>query len=308
MDTEPQKRKRRFLKYAALFALLLFAVFVVEFRVIDRVHFALLECQNEEEWKTRSLWLPDYRLVREIAIPEIEQHLSGLTWNEDTGTLFAVTNNPPRIFELSPSGGVLRRIALRGFSDTEAVEYVGDGRYVIGEERKRSLVLARIDGNTSEIRAEGLPRMALDAGYVANWGLEGVAWNPADRKLYVTNERFPVHIHEITGFPPAPGAAAVPVSIGSDEPRDARLFVSDLAGLDFVHGNRHLLALSEASKLVIELDETGRPISSLSLLWGHGMTGWAPQPEGVALDDQGTLYLVSEPNLFYVFKKQESQP
>ncbi|MNF18644.1 hypothetical protein D3C80_2228470 [compost metagenome] len=57
---------------------------------------------------------------------------------------------------------------------------------------------------------------------------------------------------------------------------------------------------------MIELDVDGRPISSLSLLGGmQGLERSVPQAEGVAMDEAGTLYLVSEPNLFYVFRKAE---
>ena len=35
----------------------------------------------------------------------------------------------------------------------------------------------------------------------------------------------------------------------------------------------------------------------------HGLQKTVPQAEGIAVDDDGTLYIVSEPNLFYVFKK-----
>ncbi|HBB22902.1 MAG TPA: DNA-binding protein, partial [Pseudomonas sp.] len=31
----------------------------------------------------------------------------------------------------------------------------------------------------------------------------------------------------------------------------------------------------------------------------------APQPESVALDNDGTLYVVSEPNLVYSFRREE---
>jgi uncharacterized protein YjiK len=35
----------------------------------------------------------------------------------------------------------------------------------------------------------------------------------------------------------------------------------------------------------------------------QGLQKTVPQAEGIAMDDDGTMYLVSEPNLFYVFKK-----
>ena len=37
----------------------------------------------------------------------------------------------------------------------------------------------------------------------------------------------------------------------------------------------------------------------------HGLKRGVPQAEGLAIDDQGVLYLVSEPNLFYRFAKPQ---
>ena len=89
-----------------------------------------------------------------------------------------------------------------------------------------------------------------------------------------------------------------------DLKRDRRLFVRDLSSLQYDEGSGHLLALSDESRLVLELDVDGEPISSLSLLRGmQGLKRSVPQAEGLAMDEAGTLYLVSEPNLFYVFRK-----
>ncbi|MNR08668.1 hypothetical protein D3C85_1248360 [compost metagenome] len=67
-----------------------------------------------------------------------------------------------------------------------------------------------------------------------------------------------------------------------------------------------MLALSDESRLILELDVSGRPLSTMSLGKGRqGLQKTVPQAEGIAVDDDGTLYLVSEPNLFYVFKKPQ---
>lgn len=86
--------------------------------------------------------------------------------------------------------------------------------------------------------------------------------------------------------------------------RDKGLFVRDLSSLQFDERTGHLLALSDESRLVLELDVDGKPISTLSLLRGqNGLKKSVPQAEGIAMDDNGVLYLISEPNLFYVFEK-----
>ena len=87
--------------------------------------------------------------------------------------------------------------------------------------------------------------------------------------------------------------------------RDSKLFVRDLSSLQFDERSGHLLALSDESQLVLELDVQGKPLASMSLRKGfQGLSQSVPQAEGIAMDDAGTLYLVSEPNLFYVFEKQ----
>ena len=77
-----------------------------------------------------------------------------------------------------------------------------------------------------------------------------------------------------------------------------------MSSLQYDERSGHLLALSDESRLILELDVDGRPLSTMSLSKGRqGLQKTVPQAEGIAMDDDGTMYLVSEPNLFYVFKK-----
>ncbi|MCK1978000.1 SdiA-regulated domain-containing protein, partial [Jeotgalicoccus huakuii] len=66
----------------------------------------------------------------------------------------------------------------------------------------------------------------------------------------------------------------------------------------------HLLALSADSNMLLELDEQGQQVSFMTLLGGfNGLRDTIPRAEGVAMDDKGNLYMVSEPALFYRFRK-----
>jgi uncharacterized protein YjiK len=101
-----------------------------------------------------------------------------------------------------------------------------------------------------------------------------------------------------------PGSPNV-LEVTSSKQRDAGLFVRDLSSLQFDERSGHLLALSDESRQILELDTEGRPVGNVSLSKGSmGLSKSVPQAEGIAMGDDGTLYLVSEPNLFYVFRKK----
>ncbi|WP_206212420.1 SdiA-regulated domain-containing protein, partial [Pseudomonas viridiflava] len=96
------------------------------------------------------------------------------------------------------------------------------------------------------------------------------------------------------------------LQVRTDPERDKRLFLTDLSSLYYDVGSQHLWALSDESKMVVELDQKGEPLSSLNLRAGNqGLKADIPQAEGMAMGSNGDLFLVSEPNLFYRFKKSE---
>src|SRR5690606_35178138 len=69
----------------------------------------------------------------------------------------------------------------------------------------------------------------------------------------------------------------------------------------------HLLLLSDESRMVVEYDQQGVPVSMLGLRRGsHGLARSIPQAEGLAIDSQRRVYIASEPNLFYRFVPEGS--
>ncbi len=292
-----------------LAALLLAAVAAQQLRLFERGWFVVQEWRHAAEWRDKSIWLPDYvATLQAWPIVGLEDDVSALTYDPDRRSLFTVTNQQPRIVELSLDGRILRQVPLVGFGDPEAIEYISPDLYVITDERLQRLVKVRLTESTPYIDAADSQQLSLGIGLNGNKGFEGLAYDSQGQRLFVAKERDPVSIYEIHGFPHTNPDKPFAVHVVDDPKRDARLFVRDLSSLQYDERSGHLLALSDESRLVLELNADGKPISGLSLLGGQqGLKKGVPQAEGLAMDDAGTLYLVSEPNLFYVFKKKLAQ-
>ena len=286
-----------------LVALLAAGFAAQHFRLFERTWFQISQMWHPAN--PDAINLGDYRAVMQGKVIEgLEDDVSALTFDPLRKSLFTVTNKKAELIELSLDGRVLRRIALVGFGDAEAVEFIGENTYVITDERQQRLIKVKVDENTRVLDARDAEQLTLGINQSGNKGFEGLAYDSVGKRLFVAKERDPMLIYEVRGFPQANPQQPYATHVVSNPRRDARLFVRDLSSLQFDERTGHLLALSDESKLLLELGLDGQPISTLSLKKGkHGLTRSVPQAEGVAMDDEGTIYVVSEPNLFYVFKK-----
>ncbi|MFB4392826.1 MULTISPECIES: SdiA-regulated domain-containing protein [unclassified Pseudomonas] len=284
-----------------LSTLLVLGVAGQQFRLFERGWFNLKTWWQPSE---QSIGLDRYQVVVEAQpIEGLDDDLSALTYDPDRKTLFSVTNARSELIELSLDGRILRRVPLTGFGDPEAVEYIGPNSYVITDERQQRLIRVHLDDDTLFLDANDAEQLTLGIGLNGNKGFEGLAYDSKGNRLFVAKERDPMMIYEVHGFPHQNPEQPYAVHVVQDHKRDARLFVRDLSSLQFDERSGHLLALSDESRLVVELDVKGKPLNTLSLRKGfQGLKQSVPQAEGIAMDDAGTIYLVSEPNLFYVFK------
>ena len=286
-----------------LVALLAAGFAAQHYRLFDRTWFNLSLLWQPAN--PNAINLGEYRAVLQGQVIEgLEDNVSALTYDPVRKSLFTVTNKNPELVELSLDGRMLRRIKLTGFGDAEAIEFIDENTYVITDEYTQRLIKVKIDEATRELNAADAEQLTLGISPSGNKGFEGLAYDSAGKRLFVAKERDPMLIYEVRGFPHDNPQQPYATHVITNPRRDARLFVRDLSSLQFDERSGHLLALSDESKLLLELDISGRPFSTLSLKKGrNGLQESVPQAEGVAMDDEGTLYLVSEPNLFYVFKK-----
>ncbi|MGE8148860.1 SdiA-regulated domain-containing protein [Pseudomonas frederiksbergensis] len=252
-----------------------------------------------------SIALDQYRVVIEAQVIDgLDDDVSALTYDPVRKSLFTVTNKNAELIEMSLDGKILRRVSLIGFGDPEAVEFISADTYVVTDESQQRLIKIHLEKDTTFLDAADAEQMTLGVHMSGNKGFEGLAYDSVGKRLFVAKERDPMLIYEVQGFPHYNPEKSYAVHVVNNPKRDAGMFVRDLSSLQYDERSGHLMALSDESRLIIELDVDGRPLSTMSLNGGRqGLKKTVPQAEGIAMDDDGTLYLVSEPNLFYTFKK-----
>lgn len=247
-----------------------------------------------------SVWLPDYVVdVDAKLLPGMEDdEASDVSYNPVTKTLFAVMGKNPFLVELTLKGDVLRKIPMVGWSNPEAVAVMENGFMAISDERQHHLTIVKVTPETTTLNIADFPEYDLGPSKNQNKAFEGTAWDPRRQQLLLGEER--------------PPAIFTWASDGSDILKGEKqrvvsksLDLRNLSSLTVEPRTGHTLALSAESHMLLELDENGEQVSFMTLLGGfNGLKDTIPRAEGVAFDDDGNLYIVSEPNLFYSFKNK----
>ncbi|MEG3166482.1 SdiA-regulated domain-containing protein [Sphingomonas sp. PB2P19] len=241
------------------------------------------------------------------------QEASGVAYNWDTDTLFIVGDGGRSVTEVSKTGQLISTMTLStgsspqgtAFYDPEGITYIGDGQFVMTEERDRNAVKFTYEAGGTLERTEA--QIANLGTFVNNTGLEGLTYDPITEGFIFVKEISPEGIFQTTiDFATnlaSNGSATTQNSADLFDPANADL--SDFADV-FALSNRpsgigqadqdHLLVLSQEQGRIVEVDRNGNVLSTLQLALdaGNPLSLADQQHEGLTVDSSGLIYVVSE--------------
>ena len=268
--------------------------------------------------------LSTYVLVARYDLPEptrtdapansvLAQEVSGVTYNWDTDTLFVVGDGGTSVVQVSKTGQLIDSMTLAqgdspqgtAFYDPEGITYIGNGKFVMTEERDRQAVEFTYSA-ASVLERSGTRTVDLGT-FVQNIGLEGLTYDPSTGGFIFVKESGPEGIFQ-TGIDFAAGTAT---NGSADTVNSVDLFDPALAGLSdfadvFALSNLpafngtpqagQLLVLSQEEGKIVLIDRAGQVQSSLTIVSnpGNPLSVPAQQHEGLTMDRDGNLYVVSE--------------
>jgi len=203
-----------------------------------------------------------FSVAEKIPVPEP----SGLVLISDETGFWIVSDENSTIYLIDSWGRVVKNFKVDG-EDLEGVTIIDDSTLAVVLERAREVVI--IDTSGKEIK-----RAALDLEGELNNGLEGITYDPNEKKFYILNEKKPCLL------------------ITLDENlnelrRDTLNFSKDVSGIFYDTLDKILWILSDESQRIFKTDLTGKPIEEFKIK--------ITQPEGITFNKARTkLYIVSD--------------
>ncbi|WP_199319624.1 ExeM/NucH family extracellular endonuclease [Dolichospermum sp. FACHB-1091] len=243
----------------------------------------------------------------------LAQEVSAVTYNWDTDTLFVVGDGSTSIVQVSKTGQLINSMTLsRGnspqgtdFYDIEGITYIGNGKFVLVEERDRQANLFTYTPGTTLTKANA---QTVKLGTtIDNIGIEGISWDPQSGGFIAVKEKQPAGIFQTTiDFAAGTASNGSPTTVNSTnlfDPALANLLdfadvyaLSNLSSLNGQPDYGRLLVLSQESGKIVSIDRSGNISSSLKIISDPGNPASVAdqQHEGLTMDNNGYLYVVSE--------------
>lgn len=243
----------------------------------------------------------------------LAQEASSVTYDWDTDTLFVVGDGGTSVVQITKTGTLIDSMTLAPgsspqgteFYDTEGIAYVGNGKFVLNEERDRQVNLfTYVAGAT--LRRTDVATVKLGTT-IGNIGLEGVTFDPASAHYIFVKEKDPKSIFD-TGIDFTAGTATngSPTTVESVDLFSPALVstldfsdIFALSNLPSLSGDTtfsQLLILSQESGRIVQVDRSGSVKHTLSIVADASDTISVPDMtmEGLTMDRNGVLYVVNE--------------
>lgn len=249
--------------------------------------------------QAQALDLSRYTLTASFALPSTASESSAITWNWDSDTLFVVGDEGETITEVARDGTVLGSMRLTGFDDTEALTYIGNGQFVIGEERIQDVYQLSYQAGATASRGS-LQSVSL-GGTVGNEGIEGISFDRASGQFVTVKEKSPQGVQvgtiDFTNGTHTMTSLFTP-NLGVADLSDVQV-LSGFTGRSFAD---NLLIYSQESQRLLEVTRTGQVLSSFAFTTISGIA------EGVTIAADGTIFITDESPFVYILTAPVPEP
>ena len=213
--------------------------------------------KNENTVKTLS-----FTIAEKIPVPEP----SGLALSSDERNFWVVSDENSKVYLIDSWGRVVKSFKVNG-EDLEGITVIDDSTLAVVLERTREVVI--LDTSGLELK-----RAKLDLGGELNNGLEGISYDPEEKRFFVLNEKKPRLLLTLD-------ENLIEIK------RDTLNYAKDVSGIYFDAVDKNLWILSDESQRIFKTDLSGNPIEEIKIK--------VTQPEGITFNKARTkMYIVSD--------------